>query len=200
MKTFIAKGFQAATVREIAESAGVTMGTLYNYIRSKEDIIYIVYDYVTGILREEMRVAISGIKDPETRLKAALRHNLETVLKNEDVIMFLYKESAFLDKESLREVLARETEYIVMFEELLKDYFGSLGKRVNMNRVRIAADLLSYVPVILALRRWSLRKRYESTDAVLVEILNFMLSGIEFISKGNKRDVGKERAVEHETS
>jgi AcrR family transcriptional regulator len=198
MKVFIEKGFQAATVREIADAAGVTMGTLYNYIRSKEDIIYIVYDYVTGILREEMRAAICGIEDPEVRLNAALRHNLETVMKNEDVIMFLYKESAFLDRESLRVVLARETEYILMFEELLNDYFKSLGKKVNKDRLRIGADLLAYIPVILALRRWSLRKRYKSRDTVLVDILRFMRSGIEFIPVVNKMCVGEERAVEDE--
>ena len=109
IKVFSAKGFPNATVREIAEAAGLTMGTLYNYIRSKEDIIYIVYDYITKILREEMRKAIAGVTDPEERLKAALFQNLNAVYQNQDIIMFIYKASTFLDKESLYEVLARET-------------------------------------------------------------------------------------------
>ena len=39
LKAFTAKGYHAATVREIADEAGLTMGSLYNYIQSKEDII-----------------------------------------------------------------------------------------------------------------------------------------------------------------
>ncbi len=47
----------------------------------------IVHDYITGVLRDEMRAAISGIEDPEERLKAAFRRNLETVQANQDVIL-----------------------------------------------------------------------------------------------------------------
>ena len=39
IKVFTAKGFYNATVREIADESGITEGTLYNYIRCKEDII-----------------------------------------------------------------------------------------------------------------------------------------------------------------
>ena len=36
LRVFTAKGFHASTVREIAEEAGLTMGSLYNYVSSKE--------------------------------------------------------------------------------------------------------------------------------------------------------------------
>ena len=179
IKVFTAKGFHSATVREIADAAGLTMGSLYNYIASKEDIIHIVYDYITRVLREEMRGAIEGIGDPEERLKAALHQNLKAVYQNQEIIMFIYKESAALDKESLYTVLARETEYIELFEGLLRERFR--GQDVNEERLRLAADLLPYIPVIMTFRRWSLRRRFESMDIVMKGILDFVLHGIEFI-------------------
>lgn len=179
IKVFTAKGFHSATVREIADAAGLTMGSLYNYIASKEDIIHIVYDYITRVLREEMRGAIEGIGDPEERLKAALYQNLKAVYQNQEIIMFIYKESASLDKESLYTVLARETEYIELFEGLLRERFK--GQDVNEERLRLAADLLPYIPVIMTFRRWSLKRRFESMDIVMKGILDFVLHGIEFI-------------------
>ncbi len=179
IKVFTAKGFHSATVREIADAAGLTMGSLYNYIASKEDIIHIVYDYITRVLREEMRGAIEGIGDPEERLKAALHQNLKAVYQNQEIIMFIYKESASLDKESLYTVLARETEYIELFEGLLRERFK--GQDVNEERLRLAADLLPYIPVIMTFRRWSLKRRFESMDIVMKGILDFVLHGIEFI-------------------
>jgi AcrR family transcriptional regulator len=40
IKLFTVKGFYNSTTKEIADAAGMTEGTLYNYIRCKEDIIY----------------------------------------------------------------------------------------------------------------------------------------------------------------
>ena len=182
IKVFSAKGFHSATVREIAEEAGLTMGTLYNYINSKEDIIYIVYDYISSALRQEVRDAIDGISEPKERLKAALRQNLKSIHQHQDVIMFIYKASSFLDRESLHEVLGRETEYIELFEDLLRGYFK--GEKVEENRLRLAADLLTYIPVIMTFRRWSLRRRFDSMDDVMKHILDFVLHGIEFMPLG----------------
>ena len=93
--------------------------------------------------------------------------------------MFIYKASTFLDKESLHEVLAKETEYMELFENLLRDYFK--GMAVDETRLRLAADLLAYIPVIVTFRRWSLRRRFESMDMVMKGIHDFILHGIEFI-------------------
>ena len=179
IKVFTAKGFHGATVREIAAEAGLTMGTLYNYINSKEDIIYIVYDSITTSLRKEMRDSIKGISDPKERLKAALRQNLHSVYQHQDVIMFIYKASSLFDRESLHEVLARETEYIELFEGLLRGYFGD--RAIDETRLRLAADLLTYIPIIMTFRRWSLRRRFDSMEDVMERILDFVLHGIEFI-------------------
>jgi AcrR family transcriptional regulator len=180
IKVFVAKGYHNATVREIVEAAGLTMGSMYNYVRTKEDIIYIVYDYVTRALRDDMIKAMSGVEDPREQLTTALKHNLEAVNRRSDEIMVLYRESGSLDKESVHDVLARETEYIEMFEELLRKSLG--GRKISEFRLKLAADILSYLPVIVALRRWSLRRRFDSMDEVLDGIFDFMLHGIEFLT------------------
>jgi AcrR family transcriptional regulator len=179
IKVFTKKGFYNSTTKEIAEAAEMTEGTLYNYIRCKEDIIYIVYDYTTTILRKELNNAIADIKDPEERLKEALTQTLKSILKYQDLVMFLYRESGTLKKEDLHTILEREDKYIKLFEQLLKDYFK--GKQINEIRTKVCADILTYLPVIISFRRWSLNRRVESMDTVIKEIVNFILHGIECI-------------------
>jgi AcrR family transcriptional regulator len=157
----------------------MTEGTLYNYIRCKEDIIYIVYDYTTQILRKELNQAIADIKDPEERLREALTQTLKSVLKYQDLVMFLYRESGSLRKDDLYTILEREDNYIKLFEQLLKDYFKD--KQINEIRTKIYADILTYLPVIISFRRWSLKRRVHSMDIVIKEIVNFILHGIECI-------------------
>lgn len=179
IRVFTAKGFHGATVREIAEEAGLTMGSLYNYVESKEDIIYIVYDYITEILRDEVKQAIKGVSDPRQRLKVAILENLKSIHRYQDIVMFIYKESGHLDKESLYDVLTRETEYIQLFEDLVRDYFKDVP--IDEKCLRLAGDLLTYIPVIMTFRRWSLRRRFSSIEEIMQGILSFVLHGLEFV-------------------
>jgi AcrR family transcriptional regulator len=42
------KGYEGTTVRDIAAEAGVSIGTLYNYFASKEDLIEALSEHVVG--------------------------------------------------------------------------------------------------------------------------------------------------------
>jgi len=43
---FKQKGFHKTTTREIAKASGFSIGTLYEYIRTKEDVLFLVCDYI----------------------------------------------------------------------------------------------------------------------------------------------------------
>src|SRR3989337_3574158 len=58
-RVFISRGYHAATVREIAAEAGLSLGSLYSYIRTKEDILYLVFERLTTALRENIRPALT---------------------------------------------------------------------------------------------------------------------------------------------
>ena len=185
LKIFTVKGFHQTTVREIAEAAGVTMGTLYNYVRSKEDILYIVYDYMTTILTDSLRTILKHSNDPKMNVREALKHNMKLLYDHQDLVLFLYRESGSFDREAVRTVLAQETRYIEVFEELLQQHFA--GKRIDETRLKLAADILSYLNTILVLRRWSLKRRYKSIDDVMEGILDFVGKAIQTIEDPGRK-------------
>lgn len=179
IKTFVAKGYHKSTVKDIACAAGFSMGTLYNYINTKEDILYLVYDYMTNILTEKMKKATSGIEDPKERLKAALKQNVNTIYEYQEVVRFLYRESASYDRPTLHIVLSRETKYVELFESLLRDCIDS--DHVDEDRLKLAADILAYMPVILTLRSWSLKRRFASMKYAKELFIEHLNKEIEFI-------------------
>lgn len=74
LEVFSAKGFHASTIADIAQKAGVAKGLIYNYFKSKEDLLYqiisrffetIVENFDKnndGVLtREEMRLYINDV-------------------------------------------------------------------------------------------------------------------------------------------
>ena len=102
VKVFSEKGFHKATVREIAEAAGVTMGTMYNYVRTKEDILYICYQHMTTILSEGLNEALDNVEDSREEFRTVMKKNLDLVFENQDEIMFLYRESGAYDNDAIR--------------------------------------------------------------------------------------------------
>ena len=73
LEVFQEKGFHATTVRDIGRVAGLTQGTIYNYVRSKEDILFLVCDRVIAEYISSMEQAVAATGDPAARLREALR-------------------------------------------------------------------------------------------------------------------------------
>ncbi len=85
MKIFARKGFEKTTIQEIADEAGIGKGTIYEYFKTKEDII------VHAILSffAEMEKAFSSdfmdIEDPREKLTRFLEESMEIGLMDEDI-------------------------------------------------------------------------------------------------------------------
>jgi AcrR family transcriptional regulator len=66
---FARKGFVAATVREIADEAGILSGSLYHHFDSKESMIdEILSDFYAAVVADYQRVVDAG-DDPVTTLR-----------------------------------------------------------------------------------------------------------------------------------
>lgn len=60
---FIEKGFHRTTTREIAKASGFSIGTLYEYIGTKEDVLYLVCDSIYDKVREHLQKGLDTKKE-----------------------------------------------------------------------------------------------------------------------------------------
>jgi AcrR family transcriptional regulator len=65
---FINHGFHKTTTRQIARSAGISIGSLYEYIASKEDILYLVCDAIHGEVERRVSEAMARASDGRSSL------------------------------------------------------------------------------------------------------------------------------------
>src|SRR5580700_6571559 len=105
-KVFLRQGFHTATVREIGVAAGLTQGTIYNYVRSKDDIFYLVCDQAITDYQDAVRLALAGVSGP-ARLEATIRAIVEAVYAHQDQILVMHHVTQALDRRSLKAILAR---------------------------------------------------------------------------------------------
>ncbi|MGQ0453610.1 TetR/AcrR family transcriptional regulator, partial [Bacillus sp. SS-TM] len=63
VQLFKQKGFPRTTTREIAKAAGFSIGTLYEYIRTKDDVLYLVCDSIYEHVKERLEEVVCTEKD-----------------------------------------------------------------------------------------------------------------------------------------
>jgi len=85
------KGFQATTIQDIANAAGVGKGTIYHYFRTKEEILLVVSNELFYEMERSFGAALLRIDDPLDKMAALIE---EAMHVNEDVenIFIVYTE------------------------------------------------------------------------------------------------------------
>lgn len=174
-KVFAEKGYHQATIRDISKASGLGPGTIYNYVKKKEDILYLVYNKLTTMLTESLMETIKNNNDPLEQLKEALRKTIEIAWDYQDLILLMYQETAALDKESLHYVLKRESDYVSLIEKII-----SRGRKkgvIKNQDTRMVADIIVYLLAFFPLRRWNLKKRF-SEKQIKSRTMDFILKAL----------------------
>lgn len=177
VKLFKEKGFHRTTTREIAKEAGFSIGTLYEYIRAKEDILFLICD---GIY-DEVQKRLSTLEMEEgtiARLKLAISVYYQLIDDMTDEFVVLYQESKSLQKDALQYVLRKELEMVAIFEGILKECVISGELRISEQEIPIAAHHIVVQGQMWAFRRWALTKEYSIESYIKIQ-QHQLLKGIQ---------------------
>jgi len=162
-------------VRDIGHAAGLTQGTIYNYVRSKEDILFLVCDRVIAEYISSMEEAAAATGDPAARLREALRGVTRVMIEQSSAILLVYHESHNLDRRSLRSLLTRVQGWINQFEELVAEGLGR--ERLPKTKRSLLTNIVTFLPTLIALRGWSLPKDL-THDQYTEGLVEFMMRGL----------------------
>jgi AcrR family transcriptional regulator len=86
LKLFRVRGFEATTMRDIAEAAEVATGAAYYYFPSKEAIVSAYYDQVQRLHGEKVQEELRGRDSLRERLGAVMHSKLE-ILKDDRMFL-----------------------------------------------------------------------------------------------------------------
>lgn len=117
---FKEKGFHRTTMREIAKAAGFSIGTLYEYIRKKEDVLYLVCDRIYEEVSDRLKRDIDLKRGNVESLKLAISYYFKVMDDMQDEVLVMYQEAKSLTKDALPYVLKKELEMVAMFDTILK--------------------------------------------------------------------------------
>jgi AcrR family transcriptional regulator len=149
-KLFSKKGYHRTSVKEIARVSGISIGSLYDYIKNKEDILYFFYERYVNELEKRIKEETKGAKDPFQELQLALSAYMDTVDLFQDYVLFLYQESKYMKK--------RDLINIFKLELFTNDIFIDIIKRGNKGYFKVKEPWLAGVFISLLTSGWALKR------------------------------------------
>ena len=151
---FSKKGYHKSTLRELAEGAGISQGNIYDYIGNKEDIFYLLHEFMANLVEPALERAVEGIDDPLDKLRRMARSEFNVMSEWADTILLIYQESHILNDTLLKRLLANERRHISRFETVLEECIEQ--RKLQEFNTRVAANLIKSMIDTWVLKRWDL--------------------------------------------
>ena len=173
-KLFFKKGFDRTSMREISRATGVTIGNLYDYITEKDDLLYLVHEYmIKGVyptLYDPEKMRWGGLNEFRSTIRDFLAYSLK--FKNE--ICLTYRQTWLLKKTLRKSLLNQESEKINRLKKMLDQ--GVREGALHIENTEIVANIVVYLVAMLALRGWNM-KQYEE-DELIDTLTDFIMKGL----------------------
>jgi len=176
LKVFADKGFKSASIKDIAEAAGISQGLMYHYFKNKEDLLAATIKQYSFI--EELKGILTARDDqPASQvLMETANKFLSTLERRKALVRILIHDVAF-DPE-LSDV------WSVMFHEgvgLLKKFIDSRISRAELkpNNTEITARFMLSSVVMYHITRDIFKGSRVTHEEYIKGILDTLMKGIE---------------------
>jgi AcrR family transcriptional regulator len=140
LRVFRERGFERATMREIAAEAEVAVGAAYYYFESKEAIVMAFYERSTGQMRPVLEEILERSRTLEERLRGLIDEKFHCFGHNRKLLGAL---SAHADPEHSLSPFSRDTAAI-------RDQdIGFFERAVEDSKVKLPPRIKPYLPRLL---------------------------------------------------
>ncbi|SQD97731.1 MULTISPECIES: TetR/AcrR family transcriptional regulator [unclassified Parafrankia] len=118
-RLFYERGYEATSLREIAAAVGIQVGSLYNHIGGKNELLQTIMIEIMDGLLAAMQEAISFEEDAEKRLVRALDCHLRFHATHSRDVFIGNSELRALTAEARQEVASRRNQYECQLRRLV---------------------------------------------------------------------------------
>jgi AcrR family transcriptional regulator len=177
VKIFSEKGYHATTTKEIADLAGMNVGTMFQYVKNKQDILYLVCCHIHSMIEQALYAVEVEDLDPMKAISEFVTALYRIVDQLSDYVVLMYQETASLDKAARSSFLSREQRLCNLLENQIKKGIDSGFFKIDPECVSLLAEDILVQAQMWAFRRWSLSKKFtlEGYISTRIDLLKTLL-------------------------
>lgn len=169
-KLFIAQGFHKTTTRQIARAAGFSIGSLYEYVASKEDVLYLVCESIHLEVERGVAEAMQRTTVGKEVLAEVIREYFLVCHRMSDLILLIYQETRSLPAVWRKRVLENELRITGVLVEVLAGLSeGGDLPSMNSEKLELVAHNITVLGHMWTFRRWYLTRHYSIEDYIRIQ-------------------------------
>jgi AcrR family transcriptional regulator len=150
IKLFSRVGYHPATVKEIANAAGVSAGLLYQYASSKQDLLFLCLLHIVERNKDEIPKALERVTDPLSRLAASVEAYTRVIAANREAVQLTYRETKSLKREYVMVMKQMELETNALIA-------GCVEECVKSGYLKATHTELLVYRIIVGAHAWALK-------------------------------------------
>ena len=174
-RVICAKGYEGASIQQIADACGLTKAGLYHHVQSKENLLYEIMSYGMDLFEEQVLSQVRSIPDPVERLRACMERNIKLVTRgwSKEITIILH-EHATLTGPSGERINARKKKYVRFLEKSFAE--AVLQGRIRPVNPKVAA--FSFLGMVLWLYKWFRPDGELSDDQIAEDMIDLLFAGL----------------------
>ena len=149
---FLERGFDATSMNEVAERAGVTKPGLYYHFDGKRELLYAIMSYAMDVLERDTGAAAAAATTPEGRLRGILHAHARLMVgeRESPVSILVIDEIDALEPPRREEITARKRAYF----DSIRGSIEELAAAGELRPVDPTTATFSLLGMVMWLVKW----------------------------------------------
>lgn len=161
VKLFIKHGYHKTTTRILAKETGLSIGSLYEYVSTKDDVLYLVCIAIHTEVEQALKKALAknsiGGREALTEI---IREYFLVCNRMSDHVLLMYQVTHFLPEKWQKKVLEAELRITSLFIDAMLQ-LNSEGKlAMDEDTINLIGHNISIIGHTWAYRRWYFAKKF----------------------------------------
>ena len=144
------KGFDATSMKEIADAVALTKAGLYYYVKGKKELLFAIMNFAMDLLDREVIRPAEKIADPEERLRLIVTEHARLLTHDTSALVILMDEVGCLSDELRSRITERKRSYL----EFVRRTLDELDAAGRLHPVDTTVAAFSILGMVMWLARW----------------------------------------------
>lgn len=158
---FIERGYHKTTTRALAQATGLSIGSMYEYITTKDDVLYLVCMAIHAEVERGVKEALGRPLKAQAALAEVIREYFLVCNRMSDHLLLMYQVTHFLPDKWQSKVLEAELRITDIFIQAI----GELKRRGTLPdlddaTINLMGHNISVLGHTWAFRRWYFGKNF----------------------------------------
>jgi TetR/AcrR family transcriptional regulator, cholesterol catabolism regulator len=169
-------GFQAMSMRDLSRESGMSMGALYSYFSSKDNLLEMIQAQSRDIVFRIFTGQISKTDDPGEKLRTAVRTHIYISEIMQPWFYFSFMESKNLSDAEMKKAIIGEQFTEKVFTDIIES--GIRDGIFSCTDPELASSMIKAMLQDWYLKRWKYRRRKTAVDDYADFVIGFVESAV----------------------